>query len=172
MKYGGVVIGTLFVFSAVVGVEGGSQTGKATLYNAQGKEVGTALLSEGSEGVNILLKVHDLPPGPHGFHIHAIGKCDPPDFASASGHFNPQGKKHGVKNPEGAHAGDLPNLLVGPDGTAKIGFIVPGVTLGLGSTSLFHSGGTALVIHANQDDEMTDPAGGAGARIACGVMTE
>jgi Cu-Zn family superoxide dismutase len=115
--------------------------------------------------------VNNLPPGKHGFHIHAVGKCDPPDFQSAGGHFNPFGKKHGLKNPEGPHAGDLPNLEVGPDGKGKLETTVGGLTLGKeGLATLFGSNGTAVVIHAGPDDEKTDPAGNSGARIACGVI--
>jgi Cu-Zn family superoxide dismutase len=99
-----------------------------------------------------------------------VGKCDPPDFKSAGPHFNPDNKKHGSKNPDGPHAGDLPNFDVGPDGTAKVSVVAPNVTLGDGPNSLFHPEGTALVIHEKADDYMTDPAGNAGARIACGVV--
>ena len=124
-----------------------------------------------AQRVKIALEVEKLPPGPHGFHIHAVGRCDPPDFASAGAHFNPEGKKHGLKNPEGPHAGDLSNLVVGPDGTAKATASAPRVTLGAGPNSVFQPGGTALVIHAAPDDDVTDPAGNSGARIACGVIT-
>lgn len=183
MKYIVLGIGTLFLFSTLVyGQYGGgyygqseqasSQTAKAELHNTQGELIGTATLTEGSEGVKIMLEVSNLPAGEHGFHIHAVGKCEPPDFTSAGGHFNPHGKKHGLQNPEGSHAGDLPNLTVGSDGKAKIEVVAKEVTLGEGQHSLFHPDGTALIIHANADDEKTDPAGNAGPRIACGVIVK
>src|SRR5574337_1011281 len=143
---------------------------KADLTNAKGDRVGTARLTQKAQGVELALKVSNLPPGVHGFHIHAVGKCEPPDFKSAGGHFNPQGKKHGLENPEGAHAGDMPNLTVGKSGKAQATFTAKGATLGEGEGSLFGPDGTALVIHADPDDEKTDPAGNSGARIACGVI--
>ena len=145
--------------------------GSATIINSKGETMGSATLSQGPHSVTIAVEVSRLPPGMHGFHIHAIGKCDPPDFQTAGGHFNPFGKKHGLKSPEGPHAGDLPNLEVGPDGRGKIEATVGGLTLGKeGLVVLLGSNGTAVVIHAGPDDEMTDPAGNAGARIACGVI--
>jgi Cu-Zn family superoxide dismutase len=149
----------------------GDPKGTATIIDTKGGTVGNAMLTESPNGVTIAVTVSNLPPGKHGLHIHAAGKCDPPDFQTAGGHFNPFGKKHGLKNPEGAHAGDLPNLEVGPDGSGKIGTTVGGLTLAkAGVTSLFGPSGTALVIHAGPDDEMSDPAGNSGARIACGVI--
>jgi len=145
---------------------------KANLLNAQGAPIGTATFSEKSNGVQLELKVSNLPPGIHGFHIHTVGKCEAPDFKSAGPHFNPEGKQHGWDNPLGHHLGDLKNLNVGPDGKANIKILVPGVTLGEGPNSLFHEGGTALVVHEKPDDGKTDPAGNAGARIACGVITQ
>lgn len=161
----------LVIFGPVVDGEGALETAKAELRNAAGDVIGQATLSQQSEGVRIALEVSHLPPGIHAFHVHAAGKCDPPDFKSAGSHFNPTGKKHGRKNPEGAHVGDLPNLTIGADGTGRADVLVEEVTLGEGANSLFHPEGTSLVIHANMDDEVTDPTGNAGARIACGVIS-
>ena len=147
-------------------------TAKADLTNSKGENVGTAKLKENPKGVSVALVVSNLPPGVHGFHIHAVGKCEPPDFKSAGGHFNPEGKKHGWENPEGHHAGDLHNLTVDANGNAKVKVVVTGVTLADGPNSLFQAQGTALVIHADPDDNKTDPAGNAGPRIACGVITK
>jgi Cu-Zn family superoxide dismutase len=145
---------------------------RATLRDAQGKEIGTASLSPGEGGVKIAVKVSGVSPGLHGFHVHAVGKCEGPEFKSAGGHFNPATREHGLENPRGAHAGDMPNLLVGPDGNGTGEFLARGATLGDGAGSLFPQGGTALVLHAAPDDMKTDPAGNAGARIACGVVEQ
>jgi Cu-Zn family superoxide dismutase len=145
---------------------------KADLINSKGEPIGTAKLKETPKGVSLTIEVSKLPPGAHGFHIHAVGKCEPPDFKSAGGHFNPEGKKHGLQNPEGHHAGDMQNLTADAQGKAKVRLLVTGVTLGEGANSLFHPEGTAIVIHADPDDMKTDPAGNAGARIACGVITK
>lgn len=143
---------------------------RAVLKNARGQEVGTARFAAESSGVTIVLSVKDLPPGTHAFHVHAVGACEPPDFQSAGPHFNPTGRKHGLKNPEGHHLGDLPNIAIGPDGKGEARVVVPGVSLEGGPRSLLGPQGTALVIHEKPDDEMTDPAGNAGARIACGIV--
>ena len=145
---------------------------KAELKNAQGEAVGKATLEEMPGGIRLHVEVSKLPPGMHACHIHSASACEPPDFKSAGPHFNPHGKKHGIQSPEGAHAGDLPNLYVGPPGTGLLDCLVGNVTLvGSGATSLFHEGGTSLVIHASPDDNVTDPAGNAGDRIACGAIT-
>jgi superoxide dismutase, Cu-Zn family len=142
----------------------------ADIINAQGQKIGTAAFAQTHAGVRIQVNVAQLPPGTHGIHIHTVGKCEPPAFTTAGGHFNPDNKKHGKDNPEGPHAGDLVNLEVGANGTAKTTFVDSAVTLGDGPNSLFHEGGTALVIHEKADDYKTDPAGNSGARIACGVI--
>jgi superoxide dismutase, Cu-Zn family len=162
------VIPALFLATAVQARQ--AQMVHADIINAKGEKIGTATLQPAKLGVRINLNVSQLPPGTHALHVHAVGKCDPPDFKSAGPHFNPDNKKHGSKNPEGPHAGDLPNFDVKKDGTAKISVVAPHVTLGEGPNSLFHPDGTALVIHEKADDYMTDPAGNAGARIACGVV--
>jgi Cu-Zn family superoxide dismutase len=143
---------------------------RAVLKNADGAEVGTATFAPVKGGVRVHVTASGLSPGKHGIHIHAVGKCDPPDFASAGGHFNPAGKKHGLHNPEGAHAGDLPNLAVSKGGKASATFTARGATLSDGPSSVLGAEGTSLVIHEKPDDEKTDPAGNSGARIACGVI--
>lgn len=153
-------------------VESPPLRGQAVLKDKAGRQVGLANLTEGVDGVRIELTGVGLPPGPKGLHIHAVAKCDPPDFVSAGAHFNPVGKKHGRLNPEGAHAGDLPNLVVTPEGTAGLDVTAKAVTLRPGGPgSLFGEGGTSLVVHAQADDEKTDPTGNSGGRIACGVIT-
>src|SRR6184192_950326 len=147
-------------------------TAKADLADSQGKKVGTAELTQTPDGIKIALTVSGLAPGQHAFHIHSAGKCEGPDFKSAGAHFNPYNKKHGLKNPEGPHAGDMENIEVGSDGTGTAEIANKQVTLAEGPNSLFHEGGTAIVIHASPDDNVTDPAGNAGARIACGVITK
>jgi Cu-Zn family superoxide dismutase len=145
---------------------------EAALRDKDGKDVGRATLIETGEGLRVAVTGYRLPPGTHGLHIHAAGVCQPPDFNSAGDHFNPTGKKHGSMNPEGPHAGDLPNLVVAASGEGGVDVTVKTVTLGPGPTSLLRPGGTSLVVHANPDDLRTDPAGNAGARIACGVITK
>jgi Cu-Zn family superoxide dismutase len=146
------------------------KTAHADVLNANGEKIGTATLHEVQGGVRIDLDVSQLPPGIHALHVHAVGKCEGPDFKSAGPHFNPEGKKHGRQNPDGPHAGDLPNFEVGADGRAKTSVVATRVSLGDGANSLFQSNGTALVIHEKADDDLTDPAGNAGSRIACGAV--
>lgn len=143
----------------------------AAIVNADGTTVGLASLRETRLGVRIEVKVTGLPPGKHGMHIHAVGKCDKPDFASAGPHFNINAKTHGVPGSVNAHAGDLPNLVVGPDGKGSLLFYSPHLSLNKAqSNGLTFGAGTAVVIHANEDDEKTDPSGNSGGRIACGVV--
>ena len=149
------------------------QTVSVQLKNAQGESVGTATLmpADGS-GVRIQLNVKNLSPGVHALHIHQTASCDPPAFTSAGPHFNPGHKKHGMQNPEGPHAGDMENFTVGQDGTADATVLAKGVSMGDGANSVFSNGGTALVIHAGPDDMKSDPAGNAGGRLACGVISK
>jgi Cu-Zn family superoxide dismutase len=145
---------------------------KVEMKDGMGNSVGTAELSPAAKGVSIKLDVKNLPPGMHGIHVHAVAKCEGPAFTTAGGHLNPDMKHHGLDNPDGPHAGDMLNLTVAADGTAKTTIVAPGVTMGDGGNSVFAGGGTALVIHASQDDEKSDPAGNAGARIACGTISK
>jgi superoxide dismutase, Cu-Zn family len=162
----------LFMFAAAWAKGGKTPSHVVKLQDGQGKNVGTATLQQSAAGVAIKLNLHGLPPGDHGIHVHQTAKCDGPDFKSAGGHFNPDGKKHGLDNPEGPHAGDIPNFIVDANGKSKATVAAKGVSLGDDAHSVFSGGGTALVIHAKADDGKTDPSGNSGDRIACGVITK
>jgi superoxide dismutase, Cu-Zn family len=147
--------------------------------DAQGKSVGTVMLTESGTGpkgggVALELNLYGLPPGRHAIHFHQNSKCDAPDFKSAGPHFNPDAKKHGLQNPDGHHAGDMMNFSVNDAGKTTLRLTDNDVNLGDGTEahSLFANGGTALVIHANADDMKTDPSGNSGDRIACGVVSK
>ena len=142
------------------------------IFNADGDSLGVAKLKEMPDGVQVSLNLEGLPPGEHGIHIHETGKCDPPDFKTAGNHFNPDEKEHGLLHPEGAHAGDLPNIIVEDDGTVVIDLMAPELTLKDGKFSVFGKDGTAIIITEEPDDGMTQPTGESGARIACGVITK
>lgn len=149
-----------------------AQMAKATLKDQAGKDVGAVQLVETPHGVLLKLALKGAVPGEHAFHIHAVGKCEPP-FTTAGGHFNPAARKHGLAVAEGAHAGDMPNLHIPASGELMVEVLNGGVTLAKGKpNSVFDADGSAIVIHAGVDDYKSDPTGNAGDRIACGVIVE
>jgi Cu-Zn family superoxide dismutase len=157
------------VLLAMAGTVSADEMAKAVLMDTNGKKVGTVILKETPHGVLISAHINGLEQGTHAFHIHSVGKCEPP-FKSAAGHFNPDGKEHGIMNPKGYHAGDMPNVHVGKDGTLEVEVLNTQITLGGGMNGLFDEDGSAVVIHQGPDDYRSDPAGNAGPRIACGVI--
>lgn len=159
-----------FAFLALAAAPTAAQTAKASLKNVEGKDVGTAQLTQTPAGVLINLSVKGVPAGEHAFHVHAVGKCEPP-FTSAGGHFNPDSKKHGMMAADGHHAGDMPNPHIPSNGELIVEVVNTRITLDKGKpNSVFGPDGTALIIHAGKDDYKTDPTGEAGGRIACGII--
>lgn len=148
--------------------------GFATISGPAGEPRGTIELWQDLDNVvHVELQLSDLPPGDHGIHFHAVGKCEgggTTPFATAGAHYNPIGRQHGLQNSAGPHAGDAPNVTVGADGRSRTGFTTDRVTLTAGSTSLFDSDGSAIVIHAAPDDQVSQPSGNSGTRIACGLV--
>lgn len=141
------------------------------LYDKNSHRVGEVILTPAEKGTRVQLNAKGLPPGEHGFHFHEMGLCQAPTFESAGGHFSPDHTKHGDVR-QGPHAGDMDNIVVGNDGTAMVDRVEPHVTLVPGRNAITKPGGTAIVIHAKADDYRTQPSGGSGERIACGVVPE
>jgi Cu-Zn family superoxide dismutase len=137
------------------------------LLTADGNALGDAELLQLEQGTQVIVAVKGLPAGQYAVHIHAVGRCTAPDFASAGPHFNPAGRQHGKDNPMGSHAGDLPNLVVDAKGVGSLNEIVPGLRLADGAAPVLDGDGAAIVVHAKPDDYRTDPAGNAGTRFAC-----
>ena len=162
------------IFLAGAALVAASQTASAgeqasaAMMNANGESVGAVTLRETPQGTLLHAKLENLPAGAHAFHVHAVGVCEPP-FKSAGGHFNPGGAKHGMDNAEGMHAGDMPNIHIPDSGALEIEVLNTLLKL---DASLFDEDGAAIVIHDGPDDYVSDPAGAAGPRIACGVITQ
>ena len=143
---------------------------KAEIKGVDGKKLGTVTLEQLGHGVLVSGEFADLPPGGHAFHVHEVGKCEAP-FQTAGGHFNHAQRKHGVRAADGAHAGDLPNLFANETGKVKFEVVAHDISLKEGAGNVFDADGSAFVLHATVDDYQSDPAGNAGGRIACGVIT-
>lgn len=173
MRIGRIVSSLAIAASAcLVSFTAQAQTARASLKDASGKDVGRVELLQTPHGVLLKMSLKAVPPGERAFHIHAVGKCEPP-FTSAGPHFNPAGHKHGLEVKEGAHAGDMPNLHIPASGELVIEIANPMISLIKGRpNALFDADGSAIIIHAGADDYKTDPTGNAGDRIACGVVVE
>jgi Cu-Zn family superoxide dismutase len=141
----------------------------APLMDAQGRNVGTVTATQRGASVQMQVAVMGLPAGTHGTHLHEAGICAAPGFTTAGAHLNPTGRQHGLRNPNGPHLGDLPNLTVGADGRGTLEATMAGM-LTPGQPPVFDANGTSLVVHATADDMVTDPSGNSGARIACAVI--
>ncbi|HET6228692.1 MAG TPA: superoxide dismutase family protein [Longimicrobiaceae bacterium] len=157
--------GAMVALAGCATMQGGGMTMRSTLRNAQGQEVGMLTLSPSGAGTHVMLRVHGMAPGTHGAHIHNTGRCDAPAFTSAGPHLNTTNRMHGTQNPQGPHRGDMPNLVVAADGTGTLN-----LDLATPWGDIFDGDGSAIVVHANADDYMTDPSGNSGARVACGTI--
>ena len=161
----------LVAIVATASFAGAAQKAVAKLVDVDGNPIGTVTFEQAPHGVLVLVETTGLPPGAHGIHLHGTGSCSP-DFKAATGHVNPSGVEHGLRNPNGPDAGDLPNLYVAADGMATAEFYTTRVSVAESGNkpALLDADGSAVIIHANPDDHATQPIGGAGGRIGCGVV--
>ena len=143
---------------------------RAQLVAANGGPRGSVSIVQVHGGVSVSVQAEGLPPGVHGAHVHAVGRCDRPTFASAGPHWNPTNRQHGRENMAGAHMGDMPNITIGPDGRGSLNYEIPNAWVRRGVTPMLDADGASLVIHARADDNRTDPSGNSGDRIACAVL--
>lgn len=150
--------------------QAGSEVGSATIMDRNGSDVGMARLYEQDGEIVVSVSLTGLSEGTHAVHLHTAGDCSADDFTSAGGHLNPQGNQHGSLNPQGKHLGDLPNAEISAAGSGTMSTILSG-TRDAVIADLFDDDGTALVVHEGPDDYRSDPAGAAGSRVACGVLT-
>lgn len=172
LRRSSLVVITAFAI-ACASARGGSDsaaTATAAIRSATGAELGVLRLESAAGGVLVTGQLTGLAPGAHGIHIHTVGRCDAPAFTSAGPHFNPRNTKHGLVNPEGPHAGDMPAIAADANGRATVQHTTALIELGSGANGLFDADGSAIVVHASSDDQRTDPSGNSGARIACGVV--
>ena len=144
--------------------------GTAELKARDGSPAGMARLYDDGSAITVSVALQGMTPGVHAVHLHTTGNCSAADFTSAGGHLNPGAKQHGSLNPAGSHLGDLPNVTVDADGmgTASVTLSPPAAQA---LAEIFDADGTAVVVHEGADDYRSDPAGAAGSRVACGVMS-
>ena len=167
--------GALLIFGACASMKIGNAVarGQVLMYNVSGSLIGTGDIWQDKNGlVHVDIATISLPTGTHGIHFHEVGKCEggATAFSTAGAHYNPMGMEHGLQNPKGPHAGDNPNIVIPAGGVGAVSFTTNRVTLTPGPTTLLDSDGSALVVHANADDQVTNPSGNSGGRIACGVV--
>jgi superoxide dismutase, Cu-Zn family len=145
-------------------------TATAALRTASGEARGQATVTQAGDGIGVRVEAMNMAPGTYAAHIHTTGRCDPPAFESAGGHWNPTNQQHGRENPQGPHKGDLPNMTIAADGRGSVEFTIPGASVSGGEAAMLDTDGAAMMIHEKADDYRTDPSGDAGARIACGTF--
>jgi Cu-Zn family superoxide dismutase len=164
--------GALLIGSRATTTQAVDMRGYAQINDSTGRPIGLATFVENAAGdLTVTVEASGLAPGKHGLHVHAVGSCVGPDFITAGGHFNPLSRRHGLQTSDGAHGGDLPNLVVGADGRGRFSMTIASMRLSPGVLSLLDPDGSAIVIHAAEDDGMTDATGNSGARVACGIVT-
>ena len=151
------------------GAAGSQDAARAEIADRQGTVVAVAHVRV-LGGVTISVEANGMPAGTYAVHVHSAGRCDPPGYESAGPHWNPTSRQHGRLNPQGHHLGDLPNLAVDARGYGSVEFAIAGASLRGSTNALLDGDGASVVIHADADDERTDPSGNSGARIACGVL--
>jgi len=173
LAYAGPALAALVACAAYPGQQGNAPMPAgltADVRDSAGVRRATGTASQQGDTIRVQVAAAGLSPGTYGVHVHTTGRCDPPRFESAGGHWNPTNQQHGKENPQGMHKGDLPNLIVGADGRGAMTINIPGASLAGAGHRLMDADGAALVIHASPDDYRTDPSGNSGARIACGVF--
>lgn len=166
----GIGLVAIFVFAGCASAQDAGLRASAELRKSDGQAVARATVEPNGQGLRLRIEATGLPAGTYGAHIHMIGRCDAPDFASAGGHWNPMSRQHGSENPQGPHMGDLPNLVVDANGAGSLSSDIPHGALREGDHGLLDADGAAVIVHASPDDYRTDPSGNSGARIACGVL--
>jgi Cu-Zn family superoxide dismutase len=161
------VAGAASLSACATPIDAPSRATSLVLLGSNGQQIGTVRMWETPGALSFRVEGNGLTVGRKGLHVHAVGRCDAPSFTTAGGHWNPATRKHGLSNPQGPHAGDLPNVPVAANGTLRETVVLSGASL----AALRDADGSALVLHAREDDNVTDPSGNSGDRIACAVLS-